>query len=32
MKETSENACFYVMIGFFSSLYSDTVFLLRGEK
>ena len=32
ISETSENACFYFMIGFPWSLYSHTIFLWRGEK
>ena len=32
MKETSENACFYFIIGFLWSLYSDKIFLWCGEK
>ena len=32
LKETSENACVYFMVGFLWGLYSDTIFLWCGEK
>ena len=32
MKETSENVCFYFMIGFLWSLYPDTIFLWCGNN